>query len=150
MGEKLVLLYWQHRERWRGKVLSLGSAWVSWKLQGFLPAGPGTALALTSGKQSSVELWEGQASDWALGHLGNCKLPRTDPPKSVANQLLLQAEKPKPDTPHTPCFVVVLFFLAWFWGWVFFPHIAEIHLVLRRLLAEVHTLLRTHFLRSTQ
>lgn len=37
---------------------------------------------LTSRKQSNVVLWEGQASGWALGDLGNCKSLRADPPKT--------------------------------------------------------------------
>lgn len=111
MGEKLVLLYWQHRERWRGKVLSLGSAWVSWKLQGFLPAGPGTALALTSGKQSSVEQWEGQASDWALGHLGNCKLPRTDPQRVWPTSCFYRQKSQNLTLPTL--LVLLLFYFSW-------------------------------------
>lgn len=65
---------------------------------------------LTSRKQSCGEdrIWI-----WDLGDLENCKLPRTDPPKTV--------EKPIPDIAHTPCFIAVaLILLAWFCGVVFF------------------------------
>lgn len=103
VGEQLVLSYWQHRERW--KVLSLGSVWLSQRAAGF----------------SASRNWD-SPSPWPLGTEQCCAVGRTGlgfgragklqitpkyPLNTMADQLLLQAWKPKPDIPYTPRFVAL-------------------------------------------
>lgn len=52
VGEQLVLLCWQHGERWRGEVLSLGSAWVSCRAAGLSASRNGTAPAWALGSRA--------------------------------------------------------------------------------------------------